>query len=398
MAEYKAAVIGLGRMGSTFDDEMESGGTLFKPYCHGPTYYYSDRVELVAGADPHDGQRELFGDRWGLNSANLYSDYNEMIEKEKPDIVSVCTTPRLRSGIVQDLVKGGVKGIWAEKPIALTLEAADEMVQACKEGGVALAINCARRYMYGYSEARAIIESGDLGDVLQVTSHFPCGLSSNGSHLIDTIRYLAGGEVKWVFGEIESDEAAASDIDPYGNGYLGFDSGARSFLRSMYSGDTGIHQFHVICEKGEIICDENPPSFQLIKQGTDAPYGENFHQGTAKLSGARPVSYPLPLPPQVEGTGIIVLNDLIEAMETGRPPRCSGEDGLKALEIGIAMRESHRRGGVKVDLPLNDRSLMIMSSETIGDDIPKRVRREQGTLPMPGSKSQGAEQHRSYSA
>ena len=34
MAEYKAAVIGLGRMGSTFDDEMESGGTLFKPYCH----------------------------------------------------------------------------------------------------------------------------------------------------------------------------------------------------------------------------------------------------------------------------------------------------------------------------------------------------------------------------
>ena len=169
-------------------------------------------------------------------------------------------------------------------------------------------------------------------------------------------------------------------------------------IRDRYSGDTGIHQFHVICERGEIICDENPPGFQLIKQGTDAPYGENFHQGTAKLSGARPVSYPLPLPPQVEGTGITVLNDLIEAMETGRPPRCSGEDGLKALEIGIAIRESHRRGGVKVDLPLNDRSLMIMSSETIGDDIPKRVRREQGTLPMPGSKSLGAEQHRSYSA
>ena len=397
MAEYKAAVIGLGRMGSTFDDEMESGGTLFKPYCHGPTYYYSDRVELVAGVDLHEGQRELFGERWGLSSDHLYSDYNEMVEKEKPDIVSVCTTPRRRSAIVQDLVNGGVKGIWAEKPITLTLEDADAMVSACREGGVALAINCARRWMHYYSEARAIIESGDLGDVLQVTAHFPCGLSSNGSHLIDTVRYLAGGEVKWVFGEIESDEVAAGDIDPWGNGYLAFDSGARAFLRSMYSGETGIHQIHVICEKGEIICDEGPPRFELIKQGAGAPYGESFHRGSPKLRGALPARYPLPLPPLVEGTGITIVNDLIDAMETGRPPRCSGEDGLKALEIGIAIRESHRRGGVKLELPLEDRSLMIMSSETIGDDIPKRVRREQGTLPMPGTRTSSS-QHRSYSA
>ena len=397
MAEYKAAVIGLGRMGSTFDDEMESGGTLFKPYCHGPTYYYSDRVELVGGADLHDGQRAIFGERWGLSSDHMYSDYREMIEKEKPDIVSVCTTPRHRSSIVQDLVKGGVKAIWAEKPITLTLEAADEMVGAARDGGVALAINCARRWMHGYSEARAIIESGDLGDVLQVTAHFPCGLSSNGSHLIDTIRYLAGGDVKWVFGEMESDEAAAGDIDPYGNGYLAFDNGARAFLRSMYSGEPGPHQFIVLCEKGTIVCDEGPARFELTKAGTEAPYGENFHGGTPKLAGAMPATYPLPLPPQVEGTGITILNDLIEAMETGRPPRCSGEDGLKALEIGIAVRESHRRGGVKVDLPLEDRSLRIMSAETIGDDIPKRVRREEGSLPMPGQRVSST-QHRSFSA
>jgi len=165
----------------------------------------------------------------------------------------------------------------------------------------------------------------------------------------------------------------------------------------MYSGETGIHQIHVICEKAEIICDEGPPRFELIKQGAGAPYGESFHRGSPKLRGALPARYPLPLPPLVEGTGITIVNDLIDAMETGRPPRCSGEDGLKALEIGIAIRESHRRGGVKLELPLEDRSLMIMSSETIGDDIPKRVRREQGTLPMPGTRTSSS-QHRSYSA
>ena len=397
MKQYKAAVIGLGRMGSTFDDEMATGGTLFKPYCHGPTYYYSDRVELVGGADPHEGQRKLFGDRWGLSENQMYSDYIEMIEKENPDIVSVCTTPRHRSEIVQNLVKRGVKGIWAEKPIALDLESADSMVKLCHENGVSLAVNCARRYMHYYREARSIIESGDLGDVLQVTAHFSCGLSSNGSHLIDTIRYLAGEEVKWVFGEIESDEVAASDLDPWGNGYLAFENGARAFLRSMYNGDTSIYQIHVICEKGQIICDENPTRFELITNGQDSPYGKSFHNGNPKIQAAKPVTYQLPLPPYVEGTGITVLNDLIESIDTGNPPICSGDDALKALEIGIAIRESHRTGGTKIKLPLENRSLMIMSSETIGDDIPKRVRREEGTLPMPGIKS-SSKHHRTYSA
>ena len=77
----------------------------------------------------------------------------------------------------------------------------------------------------------------------------------------------------------------------------------------------------------------------------------------------------------MEGTGIGILTDLIEAHELGRPPRVCGEDGLKALEIAIAMRESHRRGGVKVRLPLADRSLRIVSSDSVGDELPKRLRR-----------------------
>ena len=38
MTTYRAAVIGLGRMGSTFDDEMSEGGSIFLPYCHAPSY------------------------------------------------------------------------------------------------------------------------------------------------------------------------------------------------------------------------------------------------------------------------------------------------------------------------------------------------------------------------
>ena len=97
---YRAAVIGLGRMGSTFDDEIESGGTLFLPYCHAPSYDAHPRVELVAGADPHGEQRALFGERWGIGADHLYADYRELLARERLDFVSVCTTARVRRQIV----------------------------------------------------------------------------------------------------------------------------------------------------------------------------------------------------------------------------------------------------------------------------------------------------------
>ena len=58
------------------------------------------------------------------------------------------------------------------------------------------------------------------------------------------------------------------------------------------------------------------------------------------------------------------MRDLLACIETGKEPNCSGADALHALEIAMAMRESHRRGGVRVELPLTDRSLRIFSRET----------------------------------
>ena len=83
MTTYRAGVIGLGRMGSTFDDEITQGGSLFLPYCHGPTYHAAPNVELVSGADLHAEQASIFGERWGIVSEHIYGDYREMLEKEK---------------------------------------------------------------------------------------------------------------------------------------------------------------------------------------------------------------------------------------------------------------------------------------------------------------------------
>lgn len=47
---YRAAVIGLGRMGSTFDDERTQGGSIYIPYCHTPAYVASPLTELVGAS------------------------------------------------------------------------------------------------------------------------------------------------------------------------------------------------------------------------------------------------------------------------------------------------------------------------------------------------------------
>ena len=368
MPTYRAGVIGLGRMGSTFDDEIVRGGSIFLPYCHAPSYDASPHVELVAGADPHDEQRTIFGERWGLSADHLYTDHKEMLAKENLDVVSVTTNARIRSAIVQDVARSSVKAIWAEKPMAISLEEADTMVDVCREEGVALAINCARRWNPFFIEARKMIDNGDLGAILQVTGYAQCGLSHNGSHLLDAVRYMAGGDVQWVFGEMESDEAADGDVDLEGNGYLAFDNGVPAYIRATPTG-AAPWEIDVIGEEGRVRFLQNALECELTRLDADPR--------PASTKPRRPIAakYPFPLPTRMQGVGLTIVEDLVAAIETGSQPRCSGEDGRAALEIAIALRESHRRGGVKVGLPLEDRSLYIRSSETLRGDEPARIRR-----------------------
>ena len=358
----RAAVIGLGRMGSTYDDEMTTGGSVFLPYAHAPSYVATPGVELVAGADPHEEQRTIFGERWGVATPHLYADYREMLATEQLDIVSVCTSTRLRAQIVIDAARAGVRAIWAEKPIALTLAEADAMVAVCREHGVALAINCARRWNPFFAQTRNLIETGALGDILQVNAFGQCGLSHNGSHLIDAVRFLAGGNVAWLFGEMESDEAAAGEEDLMGNGYLAFDNGVRAFLRGMPTGPA-FWEFDVIGSTARV---------RLVNNNANVEYTVMQPDGRGRTV---PMQAAFPWPTVIEGTGVTIVRDLIHAIATGQPPRCSGEDGRAALEVAVALRESHRQGGCKIALPLDNRELGILSSELRSDAVPARVRR-----------------------
>ena len=361
----RAAVIGLGRMGSTIDDERGRWSPTTTPYAHTPCYRAAG-VEVVAGADPHESQRAAYQQKWGVQ--NVYADYREMLERERPNIVSVCTSAKPRARIVQEVVEigagKGLKAIWGEKPISFSLEEADAMIDACARASVVLAIGCSRNWSPSYNRIREVVDVGEIGTVIQVIGMGQAGLSHNGSHLLATTNFLAGSTVEWVFGHMASDEKAVGDDDLEGNGYLQYASGAQGFVRAMPSGGAN-WDFELIGTIGR------------IRTVADAQRIDFWKSVEPTLEGRRrePAQHLFPMPWNGESPNVRTVRDLLLCIGTGKRPNCSGEDGRHALEVAIALRESHRRGGVRVNLPLEDRSLQIRSQETLGGDEPAAVRR-----------------------
>lgn len=217
---YRAALIGLGRIADTIDDEVVGDGWLF-PFSHIGSYMDVPEVQVVGAADLYAEQREAFGRRWGVEDAHLYESYAEMLERERPDIVSICTSASPRAKITLDIVRmvregrTEVKCIWVEKPMAISLEEADAMVDACREAGIILMMNAMLASDVYYRRARALIDEGALGRMLQVTAHGDGNLSHMGVHWIGAMSVLAEGSerVSWLVSEAESDEKTAGDAD-----------------------------------------------------------------------------------------------------------------------------------------------------------------------------------------
>jgi predicted dehydrogenase len=360
----KAAVIGLGRIASTIDDEV-LGTDWMLPFSHMGSYVEVPEVQVVGAADLHPEQRADFARRYGLADGQMFADYRQMLEQTRPQIVSVCTNARHRHAVVTEIARMdvGVKAIWAEKPLAISLQEADEMVAACRKAGIALAVNNLRRWHPWFVTARKLIDDGALGAIQHVHS-FQRGTWSNTSHMVDLARFMGGGDgrISWVYGQMESDAAAAADDDTRGVAWWRFASGADAYLRTVETGL--VDELDVVGRDGRIRATNNGVGWELwrrVGSGREAEFA--LHQ--------------FPRPQWLASPGVMAVRDLIAAVETGKPPNCTGEDGVAHLEAILAMRESHRRGGVRIELPLADRSLRILSSE-VRFEVPRAVAARMG--------------------
>ena len=107
MPKYKVAVIGCGGIGQK----------------HAQGVVGLDSAEVVAGCDISQETSTAFKEKWDGQWSNisLYTDYKAMLDKEKPDVVTIATPDNRHADLVVDAANAGVKGIFCEKPLATSL-------------------------------------------------------------------------------------------------------------------------------------------------------------------------------------------------------------------------------------------------------------------------------------
>ena len=168
---------------------------------HVKGYQLAD-VELVAAIDPLEVARAQYREEYGIERD--FASVEDMLAEIVPDIVSVCTWHLLHPTPTIAAARAGVKGVICEKPMAVGLGLADEMIAACEEYGTRLVISHQRRFTPGWEKARELVQGGAIGEVQQIATKVSAGLLNCGTHVIDGARFMLGDpETEWVMGAVE---------------------------------------------------------------------------------------------------------------------------------------------------------------------------------------------------
>ncbi len=356
MAKYRAGLIGLGWMGMLYDlaertgvwdvDDVdrptpeldihrrflyhENPGTEGLPSSYAEALWDRPEVDLVAAADRDVKRLRAFRERYGVVS--LYDDAGDLLAIERPEIVSIATNTKHRADLTCLAVHHGAKGIFTEKPMAHTLEEADRMLSTCAEAGVPLSCGAIATTHPSFARAGAMVRGGEIGELLSIEAPGPFAQHQNWSYFVDSAP-------AWVIGTGDEPRRESGSDEFTGQGMMVTESGLVVHFRA---GAPGV-RLHG--SKGDLAYD-----FVTAWQRWEVMEVEG-----------RPYRVEVPWPgPQFVPPygGIYSLNDVMDCL-AGKldEPKNSGRRVAMALEVEIALKLSSSRGGVRIDLPLEDRSL-----------------------------------------
>jgi len=342
--KYKAAIVGCGRIASEFDENplMKKSYGIFS---HAGGYADNPNIDLIAAADISEEKLKRCGKLW--NIPKLYYDYIELLKNEELDILSICTWNTTHLEVFENAVKNGVKAVFCEKPISNSLKNADRMVKIAKDHGIVLQVNHYRRWDKLYQDIGDFIKEGNLGDIQQVSCYYSAGIANTCSHLFDVLRFFLG-EVNSVCSWYKS---GFNNDDPNIDGYMKFQNGITATLQSFNVEHYTLFEFDIYGSKSRLRIQDNgfKLSYWEVKESKKHPgYRELFETS----------------PPLIVTKKMIMRNaiqNIVDCLSLKSSPACTGEDGIKALELICAFHLSARKSNKTVNLPLRKRNLTIKS-------------------------------------
>ncbi len=300
-------------------------------------------AEVVAGCDLVEEQRRSFEEEFRPTNPGLemYGDYREMLDKAKPDIVTIATGDNAHANMAVDAAEAGVKGIFCEKPLATTLEDADRMVAAAEANGTLLSVDHTRHWYPLWHRCHELVADGAIGEVRSVVLLFHSARSMlfrNGTHMLDAIMWFAGGRPQWVvaeledgyegYGEYRGDGGHDPATEPSANALIRFDNG----VRGVYHGDKQAQQrteFTVSGTEGRLLI-----------------AGENAFLDRGERR--EPIAAPQWEVKEIQAG----VHELVRVLDGEGELSCTGRDGLAVVEMMLACLQSQVRGNVRIPIPL----------------------------------------------
>ena len=330
--KYRVAVVG-------------GAGTWGRHYVR--AYAEHPDCEIVALIDRAKDRRQAFADRYGIDT--VCDDVEDLLSETIPDIVSAIVPVHQSLPVLRACVEKGVKVVSCEKPLAVSLAEADELVQVCRDHGSAFGCGTAHYEVPHLLHTARWVQAGHIGklNAAAIPAGLPNEVSGAGCVQLTMLRALTGMEVEWVegwtlppaVGWLPEAFATDPDIDRPAYGRLGLSGG--------------------------IVCEISQPRQVACRVSVTGETGQvwlgqpqSVHiEGTG--AEAAPV-YPEFLKDDEGEIFTNVVERLMRAFDTGEEAQCNGHDYRQALEIAIALKLSAERNHERIHLPLEDRSLRIL--------------------------------------
>jgi predicted dehydrogenase len=343
-------------------------------YGHGLDIVWNDieQAQVVAVADVDPKGSAAAAKR--LKAPRTYADYREMLEKERPQIVSVA--PRwldCHRDMVLACAQFGCH-VFLEKPMCQDLEQADEMIAAFEKRNLKLVIAHQTRYSPALVHAKKAMAESLLGDILELRGRGKEDARGGGedlmvlgTHIMDLMRFFAG-DPQWCFAQVR-DRGRPITKGEVRDGTEGIGPLAGDEIHAMYrfsgttmgyfSTDRARHgasdRYGLEIHGSKGILTTTMGAFPEVWFVEDPSWQPGRSKAQWKRISSDGIDKPEPVsdPSHRHGNRLIAL-DLIRAIEAGSRPKGSMYDGRAALEMILAIYESHRQNA-PVSLPLRNR-------------------------------------------
>ena len=307
MRTVNVGVIGVGAMGEN----------------HVRVYHKMEEANLIAVSDVSERALKKIEKKYG---AKGYTEYVDLLQNPDIEVVSVCVPTTFHHAVVMEAIKHK-KHILVEKPIAFTLNEAEEMISAAKEAGVILSTGHVERFNPAVQKAKELIDDGVIGDIVSAFAKrvgpLPPRIKDVGVsidlaiHDLDIMNYLFEENVTQVYGTMNS-SFDDSEFEDHAEIMVSFENESTGIIEVNWLTPYKRRELELTGTAGII-------SVDYIKQSIEV-YG--------KFAQDIQIKHEEPLQCELKS----FLNTVVEEKE----PIITGEDGLKALKMVIAANKSSK--------------------------------------------------------